>query len=205
MGFARRISKEFPMGNLMFAARGLLQDLAPTLVFAALVALKADLLAATGAAMAVGVAQVALLRALKRPIAPLQWASLGLVLVFGTASLLAHDARFLMAKPTIVYAIVGVVMLKRGWMLRYLPPAAEGHGEAYMTVFGYVWAGLMFATGAANLVVAIWFSALWPAFLAVVPMASKIGLFAIQFVTVRTLVTRDVRRAEQAAAQAQAA
>lgn len=190
------------MGNLMFAARGLLQDLAPTLVFAVLVALKVDPVITTGAAMAVGVAQIVVFRLAGRQIAPLQWASLGLVLVFGTASLLAHDLRFLMAKPTLVYAIVGVVMLKRGWMLRYMPPAADGYGERYMVVFGYVWAGLMFATGAANLVVAIWFSALWPAFLAVVPTTTKIALFAIQFVTVRSLIIRDVKREQALTAQA---
>jgi intracellular septation protein A len=191
------------MGNLMFAARGLLQDLAPTLVFAVLVALKADVLLATGAAMAVGVIQVVMLRVMGRPIAPLQWASLGLVLVFGTASLLAHDPRFLMAKPTIVYAIVGAVMLKRGWMLRYLPPVAAGRAEHVMNTFGYVWAGLMFLTGAANLVIAVWFTALWPAFLAVFPTASKVALFAIQYVTVRSVTARAIR--QEAAAQAQPA
>ena len=93
--------------------------------------------------------------ATRRAVAPLQWASLGLVLVFGAAALLTHDARFLMAKPTLVYAIVGAVMLQRGWMLRYLPPAAEGYGERYMIVFGYAWSGLMFLTAGLNLVVAI--------------------------------------------------
>ncbi|MBI1199388.1 MAG: intracellular septation protein [Phenylobacterium sp.] len=190
------------MGNLMFAAKGLLQDLAPTLVFALLVALKVDPVITTAAAMAVGVVQIIALRLLGRQIAPLQWASLGLVLVFGTASLLAHDVRFLMAKPTLIYAIVGVVMLKRGWMLRYLPPVAEGRGERAMIAFGYVWAGLMFVSGAANLVFAIWFSSLWPLFLAVFPTVSKVALFAIQYVTMRVLIVRQVR-AEQGAAQAE--
>jgi intracellular septation protein A len=193
------------MGNLMFAAKGLLQDLAPTLVFAVLVALKVDPVITTAAAMAVGVVQIIVLRLMSRQIAPLQWASLGLVLVFGAASLLAHDVRYLMAKPSLVYAIIGVVMLKRGWMLRYLPPAAEGRGEGLMVAFGYVWAGLMFATGAANLVFAIALPAQWPLFLAVFPTASKIALFAIQFVTVRTLVIRQVRAEEALAGQAQAA
>lgn len=190
------------MGNLMFAAKGLLQDLAPTLVFALLVALKVDPVITTAAAMAVGVVQIIALRLLGRQIAPLQWASLGLVLVFGAASLLAHDIRFLMAKPTLIYAIVGVVMLKRGWMLRYLPPVAEGRGEGAMIAFGYVWAGLMFVSGAANLVVAIWFSSLWPLFLAVFPTVSKVALFAIQYLTMRVLIIRQVR-AEQGAAQAE--
>lgn len=181
------------MGNLIYAGRALGTDLLPTLVFAILVALKVDVVMATAASIAVGVAQIAVMKATKRDISPLQWASLVLVLVFGTAAILAHDARFLMAKPTIVYAIVGVVMLQKGWMLRYLSPVAGDHGKGPMIAFGYVWAGLMFVTAAANLVTAILFPAVWPAFLAIFPLVSKIALFAVQFVTVRHLAIRSAR------------
>lgn len=191
------------MGSLLFASRALATDLLPTLIFAVLIALKVDVVMATGASMAVGVGQIGVMKLARRPIAPLQWASLGLVLVFGAASVLAHDPRFLMAKPTLIYAIIGAVMLKRGWMLRYLPPVAGGRGAGVMVVFGYVWAGLMFATGAANLVIAIRYPSLWPAFLAIVPTVSKITLFAIQYVTVRHFAIREVR-AERAAVQAAA-
>ena len=50
-----------------------------------------------------------------------------------------------------IFALLAV-MLKRGWMVRYLPPIAEGRGEGLMVAFGYAWAGLMFLTAAANLV-----------------------------------------------------
>lgn len=179
------------MSNLVHAGRALATDLLPTLVFAALIALKVDVVVATVASMAVSVGQIALQVMLRRPVAPLQWASLGLVVTFGAAGVLTHDPRFLMAKPTLVYATVGAVMLKRGWMLRYLPPAAVEHGRPAQIVFGYVWAALMFATAAANLVIATAFPALWPAFLASVPTASKIVLFAVQFVTVRHIAIRN--------------
>lgn len=192
------------MGPLIHAGRALGADLLPTLVFAVLVALKADVMAATAAAIAIGVAQVVVMKIRRQDISRLQWASLLLVLVFGAASLLAHDPRFLMAKPSLVYAIVGVVMLQKGWMLRYLPPVAEGHGEKPMIAFGYVWAGLMFVTAAANLVVAIRFPAVWPQFLAIFPLVSKIGLFAVQFVTVRYLAIRSARAAGATEAQIQA-
>lgn len=193
------------MGNLIHAGRALGTDLFPTLVFAILVALKVDVVMATAASIAVGVAQIAFMRATKRDISRLQWASLFLVLVFGTASILARDARFLMAKPTVVYAIVGVVMLQKGWMLRYLPPIAEGHGRGAMIAFGYVWAGLMFVTAAANLATAILFPAIWPAFLAIFPTVSKIALFAVQYVTVRHLSIRSARAAGATEAQIRAA
>lgn len=193
------------MGNLMHAGRALVADLLPTIAFAAMIALKVDVRVATAVSVAISVAQIAVFAlVLRRPVAPLQWASLGLVLVFGAAGILTNDARFLMVKPTLIYTIIGAVMLKRGWMLRYLPPIAREHGEAAQIAFGYVWAGLMFTTAAANLVIAVWFQAWWPAFLAVFPTASKFGLFAIHFATVRHISIRNAR-AEARAAQAQPA
>ena len=189
------------MRNLIFAGRALVQDLVPTIVFAILVAMKVDVRVCTAVAIAISVGHIGWFAATKRPIAPLQWASLGLVLVFGAAGILTHDARFLMAKPTLIYVIVGVVMLKRGWMLRYLPPVAQGRGEGAMIAFGYVWAGLMFVTAAANLVFAVWFSAAWPLFLATFPTASKFALFAVQYLTVRAVAMRQLN-VEQVAAQA---
>lgn len=186
------------MSALLYAIRPLALDFLATIVFLVLVALKVDpSIAATGA-IAIGVGQVVFMKLTGRPVAALQWMGLGLVLVFGGASLLTHDIRFLMVKPTIVYLLIGGVMLQRGWMLRYLPPVAAGHGEDVMIAFGYVWAALMLTTAVANAVVAIAFTSHWVAFMAVVPMASKFALFAIQFVVTRTIVRRRVIAARQA-------
>jgi intracellular septation protein len=198
------------MNNLLYAARPLISDFLPTIVFAVLLAMKVDVRIATGAALLVGVAQVAIQRLLKRKVELLQWASLGLVVVFGTLGILTSDPRFLMAKPTIIYLAVGAVMLKRGWMLRYMPPIAREHGEPLMIAFGYVWAGLMALTALANLAVAVALPSQWPAFIAIVPLASKIALFAVQYATVRFYVRRRVIAAmaqaeTQAQPQAQAA
>jgi intracellular septation protein len=192
------------MNNLLYAARPLISDFLPTIVFAVLLAMKVDVRIATGAALLVGVAQVAIQRLLKRKVELLQWASLGLVVVFGTLGILTSDPRFLMAKPTIIYLAVGAVMLKRGWMLRYMPPIAREHGEPLMIAFGYVWAGLMALTALANLAVAVALPSQWPAFIAIVPLASKIALFAVQYATVRFYVRRRVIAAmAQAETQAQ--
>jgi len=50
------------------------------------------------------------------------YASLGLGDRLGAATLLTDDPRFVLAKPAIGHFAVGAIMLKRGWMLRYLPP-----------------------------------------------------------------------------------
>jgi intracellular septation protein A len=112
--------------------------------------------------------------------------------VFGTLGILTNDPRFLMAKPTIIYLAVGAVMLKRGWMLRYLPPIAGEHGKPLMIMFGYVWAGLMGLTALANLLVAVAYPSAWPAFIAVVPLASKVALFAVQYTIIRFHVRRRI-------------
>lgn len=180
------------MRNVLYAARPLGNDLAASLFFAILLAAGVDPLAATLLAMAFGVAHVAVMWTLRRPIAPLQWASLGLVLVFGTASLFLHDPRFLMAKPTVIYLLLALVMLRRGWMLRYLPPVAAGHGEGMMVAYGYVWAGLMVLSGALNLMFAVWLPESWPLYKAVFPMSSKLALFAVQYLHIRAAVKAKV-------------
>ena len=60
-----------------------------------------------------------------RPIDAMQWLALGLVLVLGAATLITQDSRFIMVKPTVVHWAIGAVMLRHGWMTRYLPPIAR--------------------------------------------------------------------------------
>ena len=193
------------MKDLLYAVRPLVSDFFPTIVFAILVAMKVDVRIATGAALAIGIGQVAVQRLLKRKVELLQWASLGLVIVFGALGVMTNDPRFLMAKPTIIYLAIGAVMLKRGWMLRYLPPIAGKHGKPLMIAWGYAWAGLMGLTALANIVVAVWFTAQWPAFIAVAPLASKLTLFAVQYVSVRYVVRRRILAEMATQAQPQAA
>jgi intracellular septation protein len=189
------------MKDLIFAIRPLALDLMSTLVFVALSALTGNVMLATAVAIAAGAARVAWQLSRREHVNAMQWLSLGLVLVTGGATLLTHNPRFMMAKPSVVYVLVGVAMLERGWMLPYLPPAAREHlHDDVMIRWGYVWAGLMFLTAALNAVVALSASlAVWSAFIAIFPAASKIGLFAVQYVAVRAQAIRNARRSEAAA------
>ena len=190
------------MKNLMFAVRPLALDLMSTLLFVVLSAVTHNPMLATGVAIAAGVSRIAWLRAKKQPINAMQWMSLGLVVVFGGATLLTHNPRFMMAKPTIVYILIGAAMLQRGWMLPYMPPAGRGLGDEILIGWGYVWAGLMFATAALNAAFALLASfAVWSMFIAVFPAASKIALFAVQYLSIRHIAIQR-HRAQQAASQA---
>ena len=190
------------MKNLMYAIRPLAMDLMSTLLFVIISALTHNPLLATGLAMAVGIARVAWLRMKKQPINALQWMSLGLVIVFGSATLLTHNPRFMMAKPTVIYLLIGVAMMQRGWLLSYMPPKGRHLADEIMISWGYVWAGLMFVTAVANAAVALTASfAVWSAFITIVPAASKIVLFAVQFISIRHIAIRQ-HRARAAASQA---
>jgi intracellular septation protein A len=194
------------MKNLFFAAKPLALDLISTLLFVALSALTHNVLLATAVAMIAGGGRVVWLRLRGERVNAMQWMSLGLVVVFGGATLFTHDPRFMMAKPTVIYLLVGAAMLERGWMLPYLPPVAREHLEdAVMIGWGYVWAGLMFVTAALNAVFALATSLeVWSLFVAIFPAASKIALFAVQYLAIRSLSIRNARAKEALAAQAQA-
>jgi len=182
------------MRQLLFAVGPLVLDSLGIIVFAVLMAMKVDVIIATAIAAAVACAVVGWEIVRRRPVQAMQWLSLALVVVSAGATMLTHDPRFVMAKPTVLYAVIGTAMLKRGWMNRYVPPDELPVVEDLMTRFGFVWAGLMFLTGAANLVIAVAFTNLWLSFLAVFPLASKLALFGFQFAFVRVAAQSRIRR-----------
>jgi len=182
------------MKNLIFAAKPLALDMSSTLLFVIVSALTHNPMLATGVAIAAGVARIAYVRARRQKVSAMQWMSLGLVVVFGAATLLTQDVRFMMAKPTIVYILIGAAMMQRGWMLPYMPPNGRDLGDEILIGWGYVWAGLMFVTAALNAAFALLASfAVWSVFIAVFPAASKIALFAVQFLSIRHIAIQKHR------------
>jgi intracellular septation protein A len=100
-----------------------------------------------------------------------------------------------MIKPSVIYIIVGVVMLKRGWMNRYLPPVAIQLVPDIAVIFGYVWSGLMFFSAVLNVIVALNFSVVtWSVAMAIYGIASKAALFLIAYATMRIVGGRRYRQ-----------
>jgi intracellular septation protein len=181
---------------IIHAGKWIAADLFSTLLFVGLFALTHSVFAATGLAIAAGAGQIAYLRLRGDAIDAMRWISLGLVVVFGGASLLTRDPRFVMLKPTLVYCAIGFVMLKPGWMTRYVPPIALRWGGDVIRVFGYIWAGMMFATAALNLALVLTVDTrTWVWFLGVFPIASKLVLFAAQYAVSRAVIVRRLRAA----------
>jgi intracellular septation protein len=175
----------------------LVEDFLSAFVFLGVYLMVGNLPLAVGSALAVGLGQFAFLHWRGQRIEVMQWLSLALVIVLGAAALMTNDARFMMAKPSIIHFAIGAVMLRPGWMERYMPSIVkEQVSESVLALNGYAWAGLMFILGISNLYVAAYCSpATWAWFISVVAIGAKVAAFAAQYVLLQILVRRDLDRA----------
>jgi intracellular septation protein len=172
----------------------LASDFFSTIVFLALYFITGNVVLATAVAIAGAVAQLIYSRIKGQPLGFMAYASLALVIVLGSATLLTHDPRFVLAKPAIAHFAVGAIMLKRGWMLRYMPPIVAETIPGYVTVAGYAWAALMFALAAGTIAIASTGDIkLWAFYVSVIAIGAKVAAFAVQYVTFRILVTSRLR------------
>ena len=193
------------MKSLLQSAKFLALDMASTFFFLALFAATKSIPISVTAGVALGVGQILWEVARKRPIETMQWLSLFLVLASGVTALITNDVRFVLYKASIIYVIVGVVMLKPGWMNRYLPAVAIEVVPDIAYIFGFIWAGLMFVSAVVNLWVATHYSFLvWTAFMSSYALVTKLGLFLIQYGTMRFIGVRR-RRAQLGAPEPVAA
>jgi|SRR6185437_7373084 intracellular septation protein len=154
-----------------------------------------------GAAVAIAgaVAQLIHARIRGRRLDFMTYASLALVIVLGGASILTNDPRFVLAKPSIAHFAIGLIMLKRGWMLRYVPQIARETIPEYVTAAGYGWAVLMFVLGLGTIAVAMTGNLkLWTIYVSVVLIAAKVLAFAIQYVVFRVVTISRIRAARVA-------
>jgi len=184
------------MKNLFEAGKLLLLDMAATLLFLVLYLLTHNVTLSVVLGMVLGLAQIGWQAARRKPIDTMQWMSLFLVLGAGTVTLLTNDPRFVMIKPSVIYVVVGIVMLKRGWMNRYLPPIAIELVPDIAIIVGYAWSGLMFFSAALNVIVALNFDvATWSVTMSIYGIVSKAAMFLIGYMFMRTIARARRRRA----------
>lgn len=176
--------------------RQLFVDFFSTIVFLAVYAATGDIVIATGIAIAGAIGQFIYARIKKQKLDVMTWASFGLVIVLGGATLLTKDPRFVLAKPAIGHFAIGAIMLRRGWMLRYSPPMVKENIPHLAIMAGYAWAILMFVLGAGVIAVAMTGDIkLWAFYVAVIAVGAKILAFAIQYTVFRIVITRKLRAA----------
>jgi intracellular septation protein len=170
----------------------LFSDLLSAILFFAIYLITGNIIAAAAIGIAVGLAQFARMKLAGRRIEPMQWMILGLVVVLGTATMLTQSPRFMMVKPSIGHFAVAAIMLRRGWMIRYLPEIAlQNLPESVPIAAGYAWAALLAAIGLINLGFAAYGNmALWVWFISVGALGAKCAAFALQYIIFRSMIRR---------------
>jgi intracellular septation protein len=170
------------MKDLLQGGKFLLFDLASVLSFFLLFSLTHSITLAVIAGLALALAQIGLELLRRKPVDTLQWVSLVVVLASGAGTLHTSNPLYVMLQPTAIYLLVGLAMLRRGWMKRYLPPRALEYVPDLTIAFGYVWAGLMFLSAAINLGLALNLDAKsWSLAISAWGIGSKFGLFFVQY------------------------
>ena len=140
----------------------LLIDFFPILLF--FVAFKVwGIYVATGVAIAATVVQIAYLRHKHGKVEPMQWMGLGVIVVFGGATLLAHSETFIKWKPTVLYWLMGSALLigqlvfRRNFIKSLMGAQIELPETAWKGL-NWAWTGFFAAMGVLNLWVAYTFS-----------------------------------------------
>ena len=182
------------MRDFVKALTLLLFDFASTILFLILLFVTHNTILSVGLSIALSLAQTGTQFVRRKPIDAMEWLSLFLVIATGTATLLTDDPRFVLFKPSVFYAIVGVVMLKVGWLNHYLPAIVRAVASDVAVVVGFVWAGLMFVSATVNAIVALTCSvATWALIMPIFGIVSKLAVFSFGFAAIRVVTTHRVR------------
>ena len=141
-------------------------DLFPVALF--FVAFKlAGIYAATAVAIAASLLQVGWLKFRRQKVHPMLWASLGIIVVFGGATLLLQNETFIKWKPTVLYWLFGVALVVsasvfRRNLIRLMLSEQVQLPEHLWTRLNWSWVAFFAFMGAANLYVAYNYSTdLW--------------------------------------------
>ncbi len=136
----------------------ILFDLLPILLF--FIAFKVSgIYVATGVAIVATAALIGWTWLKTRKVDPMQWVSLGLIVVFGGATIWLQDETFIKWKPTILYWLFAVVFLvSNQFMNKNLVRSMMGHQvdlpAAMWARLNTLWIGFFAIMGGLNLAVA---------------------------------------------------
>jgi len=115
--------------------------------------------AATAVAIVATLLQIGWLWRKNGHVEPMQWVSLGVIVVFGGATLLTQDETFIKWKPTVLYWLMGGALWVGHWVFRRnLLRALMGHQmklpDPVWSVLLHSWAAFFAVMGVLNLWVA---------------------------------------------------
>ena len=114
---------------------------------------------ATGVAIVATIAQIGWLRYKTGKVEPMQWVSLGVIVLFGGATIIAHNETFIKWKPTVLYwlmggaLVVGQLIFRKN-LLKSLMGGQMQLPDAAWQVMNWSWSGFFAVMGVINLWVA---------------------------------------------------
>ena len=179
----------------------LLLDFLPIAIFFAAFKLF-DIWVATGVAIAATVVQIAWFRWSTGKVEPMQWLSLGVIVLFGGATILAHDETFIKWKPTVLYWLMGGALLAgqvlfRKNLLKSLMSSQMALPDAAWRVMNWSWVAFFAVMGVLNLWVAFNFDTdTWVNF----KLFGGLGLMALFVVGQALYLGRYMKDAKEAGA-----
>ncbi len=170
-------------------------DLLATIVFVAIYWSTDNVALATVVGVAVGLARFVVIKMRGKPVGPLQYLSIVIVLATGVTTLISGNPQFVMLKSSLISLAVGVVMLSTNWMAPYLPAiVTENLDRRTIGLVSAGWGILQLVLAAANALVALAFGIkAWSVYAATVPNAALIGGFVVNYLFFRTMVARSIR------------
>jgi intracellular septation protein len=179
----------------------LLLDFFPIILFFAAFKLW-DIYVATGVAIAATIAQIAWLRYSTGKVEPMQWVSLGVIVLFGGATIVSHSETFIKWKPTVLYWLMGGALLAgqlffRKNLIKSLMGAQMQLPDAAWRAMNWSWTAFFAVMGLVNLWVAFNFDTdTWVNF----KLFGGLGLMAV-FVVAQALYLSRYMKADEAAAK----
>ena len=176
----------------------LLLDFFPIILF--FVAFKVwGIYAATAVAIVATIAQIAWFRYANGKVDPMQWVSLGVIVVFGGATILLQNENFIKWKPTVLYWLMGGALLVGQFifkknLLKSLMGAQMSLPVSAWRVLNWSWTGFFAVMGVINLWVAFSFDTdTWVSF----KLFGGLGLMAL-FVVAQAFYLSRFMKAEEA-------
>ncbi|HEY5411945.1 MAG TPA: septation protein IspZ [Caulobacteraceae bacterium] len=177
------------------ALKRLALDVLSGWLFLAVFLITSNIYLATAVGVATGVGQTIWAIWRKQAVEPMRLMAVGLVVVLGGATILFHNPTFAVFKPTIFEGCLAAMMLRPGWMARYVPArAVEFLPPGLMVFWGYLWAVAWFVLAASNLLVArVYGLKAWAIYTNVSPMVLVGSLFGLGLLIFPPMVRRIAR------------
>ena len=151
--------------DYLYVHMKVLSDLLAVILFFLTYTLTKNMIAATAVALVFGVLQAAFAYWKHRRLDTMQWVGLVLIVVFGGATIILKDNRFIMWKPTVLFWIGALVLLFSHLAGKNGLKATMGRElvlpDAVWSRLTYIWVAFLVFLGAANWFVFTYFEDQW--------------------------------------------